>query len=64
MNEFHYAKSDSRGAYGGVTLQQFEFTKVCMGKDVNGHFSQNFSIKNDLHIVPHCLVIFLLGCYR
>ena len=52
-------KSDSRGAYGGVTLQQFEFTKVCMGKDVNGHFSQNFSIKNDLHIVPHCLVIFL-----
>ena len=25
-------------------LQRFEFTKVCMGENVEGHFSQNFDI--------------------
>ena len=25
-------------------LQRFEFTKVCMGKNAKGHFSQNFDI--------------------
>ena len=30
--EFDYAKGDSHlAAYGGVVLQRFEFTKVCMG---------------------------------
>ena len=23
-------------------LQRFEFTKVCMGENVEGHFSRNF----------------------
>ena len=31
--EFHYAKRDSGLLeFGGVMLQRFEFTKVCMGK--------------------------------
>ena len=25
-------------------LQRFEFTKVCMGQNVKGHFSRNFDI--------------------
>ena len=25
-------------------FQRFEFTKVCMGKNVNRHFSRNFDI--------------------
>ena len=31
--DFRYAKRDSGlSAFGGVMLQRFEFTKVCMGK--------------------------------
>ena len=38
--EFHYAKRDSGHlAFGGVMLQRFEFTKVCMEK-----FSRHFDI--------------------
>ena len=43
--EFHCAKRDSGlSAFGGVMFQRFEFTKVCMGKNVNRHFSRNFDI--------------------
>ena len=45
-------------ACGGVMLQRFEFTKVCMEENVKRHFSRNFDIffnKNDL---PQCLVVF------
>ena len=45
MIEFHYAKCDSSpSTFGGVMLQRFEFTKVCMGKNLSKHFSQNFDI--------------------
>ena len=45
MTKFHYAKRDSGLlAFGGVMLQWFEFTKVCMGKNVNRNFSQRFDI--------------------
>ena len=38
-------KRDSHhAAYGGVVLQQFEFLKVCMGKNGNRQFSLNFDI--------------------
>ena len=38
--EFGYAKRDVHLAtYGGVVLQQFEFTKVCKGKNSNQHYS-------------------------
>ena len=37
--DFHYAKCDSRlSAYGGVMLQ-----RVCIEKNVNRHFSLNFT---------------------
>ena len=37
------AKRDSGlSACGGVMLQRFEFKKVCMGENVNRHFSRNF----------------------
>ena len=39
-SEFGYAKRDLRLAVcGGVVLQQFEFIKVCMGKNGNRHYS-------------------------
>jgi len=38
--KFEYAKPDScLAAYGGVVLQQFEFIKVCLGKDSNERYS-------------------------
>ena len=38
--KFEYAKPDScPAAYGGVVLQQFEFIKVCLGKDSNERYS-------------------------
>ena len=38
--EFGYAKRDLRlAACGGVVLQRFEFTEVCMGKKGNQHYS-------------------------
>ena len=43
--EFHCAKHDSGLlAFGSVMLQKFGFTKVCVGKNVSTHFSQNFDI--------------------
>ena len=45
--EFDYAKLDSRlAAYhdGGVALQLFGFTKVCIGENGNRHCSRNFDI--------------------
>ena len=38
LTEFHYANSSS----GGAMLQRFEFSRVCMGENVNSHFSRNF----------------------
>ena len=43
--KFYYAKLDSGlSAFRGVMLQWFEFTKVCMGKNINRHFSLNFDV--------------------
>ena len=38
--EFGYAKRDlCLAVCGGVVFQRFEFTKVCMGKNGNRHYS-------------------------
>ena len=39
-------------------LQRFEFTKLCMGENVEGHFSRNFDIFFDKNYSPQCLVAF------
>jgi len=59
--EFDYTKCDSRlAAYGAVSLQRFEFIKVCMGKNCNLHFSQNFDIFAIKMIFLNALFSFLL----
>jgi len=56
--EFGYAKRDLRiVAYGGVVLQQFEFVKVCMGKNGNRHYIWNFDIFA-IKSLLQCLVVF------
>ena len=40
--EFDYVRCDSHSAaYGAAVLQWVEFTKVCMGKNSNRHYSRN-----------------------
>ena len=57
--EFDYTKRDSRlAAYAGVVLQRFEFTKVCMGKNGNRHFSLNFRYFCNKNDSTQCLVVF------
>ena len=47
--KFHYAKRDTELlAFGGVMLQRFEFTKVCVG---------NFNIFCNKNGIPQCLVV-------
>ena len=42
-------------------LQRFEFTKVCMGKNANRHFSQNFDIFSIKMTCLNALLSFLLS---
>ena len=43
--EFDYAKRESRlTAYRGVVLQEFEITKVCLGKNSNRYYNRNFFV--------------------
>ena len=39
-------------------LQRFEFTKVCMGQNVKGHFSRNFDTFFNKNYSLQCLVFF------
>ena len=39
-------------------LGRFEFTKVCMGRNINKHFSRNFDIFSNKNDLPQCLVVF------
>ena len=48
-------------AFEGVMLQRFEFTKVCMGKNVNLNFSQNFDIFAIKMTYLNALLSFLLS---
>ena len=55
--EFHYAKRDSGHlAFGGVMLQRFEFTKVCVR-----NFSRNFDIFAIKMVYLNALLSFLLS---
>ena len=55
--EFQYAKRDSGHlAFGGVMLQRFEFTKVCME-----NFSRNFDIFAIKIAYLNALLSFLLS---
>ena len=67
--ELGEAKRDPHTAayrYGGVVLQplQFEFMKVCMGKNSNPHYSWNFDILalKMTHLNGNTLLSFLLPC--
>ena len=63
-SEFHYAKRDSgHSVYGGVLFQRFEFTKVCMRKNVNRHFSRNFNIYTIKMTYLNALLSFLLSSW-
>ena len=42
-------------------FQQFEFTKVCMGKNVNRHFSRNFDIFSIKMMYLNALLSLLLS---
>ena len=60
--KFHYAKRDSGlSAFSGVMLQQFEFTKVCMGTNVSSHFSRNLDIFAVKMTYLNVLLSFLLS---
>ena len=48
-------------AFEGVMLQRFEFTKVCMGKNVNINFSRNFDIFAIKMTYLNTLLTFLLS---
>ena len=42
-------------------LQRFEFTKLCMGENVEGHFSRNFDIFSIKITHLNALLPFLLS---
>ena len=48
-------------AFEGVMLQRFEFTTVCMGKNVNINFSRNFDIFAIKMTYLNALLSFLLS---
>ena len=57
--DFHYAKCDSHlSAYGGM-LQ-----RVCIEKNINRHFSLNFSKFCNKNNWPQCLVVFFIVILR
>ena len=55
--DFHYSKCDScLSTYGGVMLQ-----RVCIEKNVNRHFSLNFTKFCNKSNWPQCLVVFFIA---